>query len=324
MAITFAQNTYAGEAAEEFIVKAVSGNSTVNNGHIYIQSGVNKTFTQPRLRKNGNFIQPYATGAPSAQGGFTIQERALTPTELMVYTEFNPMAFRAFWEPFQPSPTQQLLFTELTPNVQRDLINLLLEYTQFDMAQCIWTGDTVTTGTAYPNTLFDGLLTKALSDPDGLDTVIDVTPSGVGAFTSSNIEGYLKLVYQGMPKPLVMRPDMKIFCSITTAQEIQEAANDISGKGPTFLQAPALDAMTYNGKRIVPLEEFPDNVLFAAESNATVRSNLHMAVTDLSNHVTVKMGYIAENREDMFFKMIFKAAVGIGNIDECVILDARS
>ena len=34
--------TYAGEAAQQFILKAITGADTINGGHVYVKDGIKK------------------------------------------------------------------------------------------------------------------------------------------------------------------------------------------------------------------------------------------------------------------------------------------
>lgn len=313
--LTFTDNSFVGLAADYFIVKAVSENKTVMDGHIYVQSGINEKLYMPRLRTSGNLLQAgWSGGIPSTQGGFDVTERVLDPQEIELYTEYNPNQFRAFWSEFAPSPGQPIVDTELLQFVRLQMVEEILKQTSFDVAKAIWQGDKGTSPTpSYPNNLFVGLISRALADSG----VIDV--SGATTLTSSNIGTELDKLYQVIPDAIVDHPDLKIFVSITTGKLYQEYLTNISGKGETEGTQRRLDQLLFRGIPVVPLAEMKDNVMFCTYSSNSRQSNLHLGVTAEANHTIVQSARVQANSELHFFKMMFKADTQIANGDEVVL-----
>lgn len=312
--LVFTDNSFVGTAADYFITLAVSGNKTVQDGHIHLQSGINEKLFMPRLRTSGNLLQAGWTAEPTTQGGFDVTERTLDPQEIMLYTEYNPDQFRAFWQEFAPSPDQLAVDTELLESVRVAMVEELLKQTATNTAVAIWQGDKgASPAPAYPKTLFVGLIPRALADTD----VVDV--SGATTLTSANIITELDKVYNDIPDAIVQHPNLKIFVSNKTGKLYQQALVAISGKGDVPSTSARLGEQDYYGIPVVPLAEMQDDVMFCTHASADRDSNIHLGVTAERNHAEVKSDRKNANSDLFFFKMKFKADTQIANGEEVVL-----
>lgn len=312
--LTFTDNSFVGIAPDYFITLAVSGNKTVQDGHIYLQSGINKALYMPRLRVSGNLMQVGWTAEPTAQGGFDITERVLTPEKIMVYTEYNPDQFRDFWQEFAPSPDQLAVDTELLESVRVAMVEELLKDVSTDIAQCIWQGDKgASPAPSYPNDMFVGLISRALADA----AVVDV--SGATALTAGNVIDEMEKLYNDIPDSIIQHPNLKVFVSNKTGKLYQQALVDISGKGPVPSTSARLGEQDLYGIPVVPLAEMQDDVMFCTYASNDRTSNIHLGVISERNHAEVKSDRKNANSDLFFFKMKFAADTQIANGEEVVL-----
>ena len=320
MSVTFTNNSYVGGVFEEFLVRAISENKTLQDGHAHLVSGINKKLFLPRLRVSGNILQNFTNGTPSASGDVALTERTLTPNKNMLYTTFIPNDFRDYWDFSQPPSSVSLVYTELPQAFRTAMETELVRESNFDIAQSLWAGDIVTSPSpAYPLDRFNGWLYRASQDAD----VIDI--SGATTLTSSNIEDKLEEVYQLIPDAILMKETLKMFVSIKTGKLVQAAANAISGKGPIFLQTNGLGEISYNGVKIVPLAEIPNDVIFATHSGTGTDSNLWAGVTNSAEDIEpFRIDRVANNSETWFIKAGVAMDTAIINGDECVFYDGRA
>ena len=154
-------SNYNGGYVEELMMLAVTSNEIVEGGHIYVEDNIAFKTSITRVRQS-NIIQDLAP-TPTSQGTQSTDERDLEPDPYMVYIEFDPNKYRKIWEKWQPSG--EFVFTELKPEVQKQLLELLLtgeNGVDNYMGNAILNGNKA--AGVGPLNKFDGLITKALAD----------------------------------------------------------------------------------------------------------------------------------------------------------------
>ena len=314
--VTFTDNSFVGEVAEQLIIDCISPNKTVDGGHIYLQTGINKKLYLPRVQLNGEIIQHY-TPTPTEQGEFDFTERELPVEYLQTYLVFHPNEFRDYWTEFAPSFQQLLTQTTLPTQVLNPLTDLMVRSTSRDIAKAIWQGNKGASPTpSYPNNLFVGIIPKLESEAGTINV-----PSPV-ALTAANVEDEMFKVYDLIPDQCLDLPDMKFFVSTKTAKLLQAAATAISGKGPTFLQVNGLDDISFYGIPVIRLNEFPNDTIVAAESGAIESSNFHFGATNYENHSIFRIDRVQTNSELYFMKMIYAAGTEVSKPEEVVLYKA--
>ncbi len=117
-ALNIQDTSYAGTAASYMITRAVVGADTVQKGCIYVEDGIKKQRTIPRIEVSG-FIQRRAA-TPVSQGNVTVDGRVLIPQDYMLYYEFNPRDYEQHWYAEQLSPT--LLGRELPVTAENFMV----------------------------------------------------------------------------------------------------------------------------------------------------------------------------------------------------------
>ena len=141
--VTFLQNGYAGEVLEDLLTYTAQGNDTYREGLIHIKSGIQHKYTLPAIRL-GDIIQDNVPTPQSSHGAkgengeneYQFTERHLEPAEFMVYLEFNPRDFEAYWKFAQP--TGNLVFRELDPKLQATMLRLLMDKKNEFIGNAIW------------------------------------------------------------------------------------------------------------------------------------------------------------------------------------------
>jgi len=170
--------TYAGEAASQFIVKAITSNVMVQDGHIYVRDGIKYKFTIPRWDAVYTDLIQERQATPIAQGNLTVSGQALTLKDYMIYTEFNPRDFEQHWFATQLNPT--LIDRTLPASGESTVIQQVLKRHDRFLNEIIWKGDK--TSTSYLK-YFNGLKTKATASGETLKVGSPTT------LTNANIAG---------------------------------------------------------------------------------------------------------------------------------------
>lgn len=297
--------SYAGRAASQFIVPAITGADTVQGGHVYIKDGIKKKFTIPRYQL-GNIIQDRVPTPTTSLGTQTVDGNVLDPQDYMVYFEFNPRDFEDHW--YSEELRQELIDRQLPVTVENVVLQETLKQHIKYFDQAIWQGN-VASGTA-PYDKFDGIIKRCQDDA----TVVDVpTPL---TLTASNINDELQRGYLKIAKPLLFDPAVKCFVSYATAELWRQFQQAQSNKGVDVTSA---GVMRINGKQIVPIAGFPDNKYIFAKSSASMDSNLWVGINSMSDETNIKMDFVAKNSELMFVKVLMKADTQIGFGSEIVL-----
>lgn len=295
--------TYAGEAASQFLVKAITGADTINGGHAYIKDNIKKKFTIPKFDSNyEDFIQDRQP-TPTSKGSFTTTGAVLNPADIMIYTEFNPRDWEDHWMATQLNPT--LIDRSLPYTVESVVIQQVMQRWAKYFNKAIWNNDTALS-TIYK--YFNGWLKNAANDA----TVIDVsTPITLSA---ANIQAELLRCYNAIPVELRYDMDMKFFVSYATWDMYDASQVAQTYKGIDITQ---MGSDKFKGHPVVKIADFPDNVIFVAKGKATPESNLWIGLNSVSDE-GLQLQKLQANSELYFIKMLVKADVQIGWGAECV------
>lgn len=310
MALTITDTTYAGEAAGEFIVKALTGNETVDGGHIHVEGGIKKKFTIPRLSVDG-IVQDYAA-EPVSSGTITVDGATITPNRFMLYVEFNPKDFHDHW--FANQLQGNLLDEALPQTMESALIQEYMKYFNNYMNKAIWQSRTTNTDTFK---YWNGLIYNALADSTVIDTASATT------ITAGNVEAQLQLVedkIRDSVPDLLFDENLKIFTSYKTANLWEQAQYAGTYKG---LNNTEKGLMKFHGRTIVPIKGMPDNTMLAAKGSTGRDSNLWMGINDFAD-ATVKVMKKNAYGDLWFIKMEFEADVQIGFGSEVVLYTTLS
>lgn len=319
--LVISDTAYAGTFASYFWLPATFGMDTVQKGAVYVQDGIKKKHTIGRI----DYANPLQTRAatPTSSGTFTIDGRALTPQDLMVYTEFNPRDFEQHWLAEQLSKT--LLARELPVTAENYMIQMALNRTFEQIETQIWMGST--TYTATPGTsgngqlvFFDGFLKKMVADA----AVLKVSsPLPLAVATAGGVYGILDALdalitlAASNKKALLSRSNrwdrMKFLVSVNTEQIYQSALTT----GTTFkgLNTMERGVKPWKGYEVVTLAGLPDNTILFCEGLPDSSSNLYVGMNSTEDNA-LQLQRLQNNSELFFLKGLMKYDVQYGFSEE--------
>jgi len=300
---------YTGEVLDELLVRASTGNELVNGGHIRLVPGIKKKFTIPRL-KAGKMLQKRKEQPVDgdSKGDFTYDEKYLEPQDVMAFTTFNPRLFESIWRPYQP--TGALVFRELPPAVQNKMLAELAKVVDFELGGEFINGVKGNDEGQY----FDGILTRIAADAD----VVKV-PTPVG-LTQANIISKMKAVRTLIPKAVKKNPNLKLFMSIEDAENYEYELTDKPSKGADYTN---MNPERFKGIKIVPLADWPKDVIVAAVATPNLDTNFWAGVDFADDQDIILIDKLTNSGEKYFFKMLLKADTNIAFGEDIVLYDGR-
>lgn len=307
-------SNYWGDVIEELMTLAVTQNEIVEGGHIYTENNIVKRRALVRVRQS-NIIQDVAA-TPTSQGTQSFDERQLQPDDFMVYIEFDPNNYRNIWEKWQPKG--DFVFTQLNPQVQAELLRMLLEGeggVDNYMGNAIINGDKITPAAA-PLNKFTGLIKRAQLDPDVISIPAPVALTGG---SGGNVRDKLELIYQASRIPVRDNPDFKFYMSTVDFDKYRSFLEALPNKSIDPTQdAPKL----YHGRKIVVLPQIPENKVFATIGNPKRSSNIWMGVKGVADFSSIKVAQLQANSDLWFFKMKMSADTQIKFGQDLVLYNA--
>ena len=304
---TISDTTYAGEAAGQFIVRAITGNETVQGGHVYVKDGIKKKFTIPRWDADYEDLIQDRMATPVSKGEQVISSRTLTPADYMIYMEFNPRDFEDHWYAQQLNPT--LIDRTLPASVESVVIQQVLKRHDRYVNKIIWGGSTATAG-IYK--YFDGFVKKATDDTNTLD----LAGSSILTTTlATNILAEVQRIYDLIPAALKYDPSMKLFLSYDLYDAYAKAIIAQSYKGADY-QSMQLD-LKYRGLPVVRIADFPAYKMMFAKGSAGMDSNLWVGMNSVED-AKLEMNKVQNNSELFYVKMLCKLDVQFGFTQEVV------
>jgi hypothetical protein len=289
--------TYAGEAAGQFIRKAITQAVTVDGGHVYVKDGIKKKFTIPRWDMDYEDLIQDRAATPTSKGEMDVDAKTLEPADYMIYMEFNPRDFEDHW--YATQLPDALIDARLPVTVESVVTQGVMERHAKWFNKMLWNGDTSLT-TIYK--YWNGFIKNALGDA----TVIDV--SGATTLSAANIVAEIEKGYVLIPDALKYDTSMKIFMSYASFDFYQTAINAQTYKGNDFT---TLGPSTYKGLQIVKIPDFPNNVYVIAKGNSTMESNLWVGMNSTQD-AQIELAKLQNNSELYFIKVLCKADVQIG------------
>jgi hypothetical protein len=291
--------SYAGEVAAQFILKSLTENDTVKGGHIYVKDGIPKTFTIPRWDSDYESLIQDRAATPTSKGSMTVDGKTLTPADHMIYMEFNPRDFEQHW--FATQLDERLIDRKLPYTVESVVVQGVLARYQKYLNKAIWNNSTANAAPSIYR-YWNGLIRNASNDADVLDV------SSPTVLTSSNIDDELEKCYQKIPLALRFNPNFKFFCSYKTADLWRQFQAGQTYKGVDWT---VQGVNQYAGKTLVPIPDFPDDVIIGAKATNTPESNMWLGLNSMSDE-GLKLAPLQNNSEIWFVKMLMKTDVQYG------------
>lgn len=337
-ALVINDTAYAGSAASYMITRAVIGADTIEKGCIYVEDGIKKERTIPRIEVSG-FMQKRAA-SPSPKGTVTVDGQVLVPQDIMLFYLFNPRDYEVHWYAEQLKP--QLLARDLPQTAESFMVMQQMKRLNEWFELAIWRSrkdydtdpgqpgvDPTTKGADAGDAeyfYFDGLIKKLLDavtvPPVGQRTILVSSPAtlvaGVAGGGQENIGDALQRAYAIVPKALLFKygvTGLKVLVSYGTQQIYEQFLttqtfknNDTTEKGIN----------RYKGYDVVPLAGMPDNTFIFCYAMPSLESNTWLGINSTEDNKLELAKYRPED-ERYFIKGLFKMDTQIGFPDQAVL-----
>lgn len=307
MPLKIKNTNYNGEVLEQLLTVATTSNEIVEKGLIHVIPGVSKKISIPRL-KVGKMLQKQKEDpqVSDSKGDFTYSEQELNPVDFMAFTVFNPRVFEGIWRPWQPKG--DLVFAELPPNAQNELLDALSKQVQFELGSHYING-------VYGDDddhLFNGILTQAAKDSDVVIVTSDAT----------KMTDRLKAVREKIPVAMIENPNLRFLMSPTDFNKYDDelTAREYKNRDET-----TRNIKMYKDIKIETLAAWPDDLVVATLcSPNAMTTNLFAAVNLQDDEHVIKIGPVSNMSELYFFKMLMKSDTNIAFGEEFIVLDSRT
>ena len=321
-ALNIQDTTWSGNAASYMITRAVVGADTIEKGAIYVEDGIRKKKTIPRIEVANMFQRRQAT--PTSQGSVTVDGAVLEPQDLSLYYEFNPRDFESHFYAEQLQP--KLLGRELPVTAENFMMMQTLKRANEFFENSIWRSrkDYDSLGSAVDPTTkgetadassyfyFDGLVKKAL---DNASTIQVASPV---ALTTSNIRDKFTLAINSVPKALLFRygkGGLKFLISYADKLKYEEALRTDTYKN---IDSTETAIEKYRGYDLVACAGIPENTFFLCIAKPDIDSNLWLGINSVEDN-QLQLMRLQNNSELFFVKGLFKMDTQIGFADQLVV-----
>lgn len=319
--------TWSGPAASYMITRAVIGADTIEKGCIYVEDGIRKKKTIPRIEV-ANFIQK-RKATPTSKGTVTVDGRVLEPKDLMLYYEFNPRDYEQHFYAEQLTP--KLLGRELPVNAENfmmvqtmkrlnEFFENAIHRSRIDFDPDGANVDPTTVGEvagASDYLYFDGLIKRLIDAASDL-TYPTITVGSPVALTSANIRDKFAAALALVPKPLLGKfgkAGLKFCISYADGQKYAEALRTDAFKN-TRSDEKAYDQ--FRGYEIEMLGGLPENTFYLAIQKPDVDSNTWLGINSVDDNM-LQLQRLQNNSELFFVKGLFKMDSQIGFPDQFVL-----
>lgn len=321
-ALNIQDTTWSGPAASYMITRAVVGADTIEKGVIYVEDGIKKKKTIPRIEVS-NFMQR-RSATPTSQGTVAVDGRVLEPQDLMLYYEFNPRDFETHFYAEQLQP--KLLGRELPVTAENFMVMQTMKRLNEFFENAIHRGrkEYDTQGSAVDPTskgdvagaaayfYFDGLIKKAL---DAGDVIPVGTPV---ALTYSNIRDKFQAALNLVPKALLYKygkGGLKFIVSYADQLKYEQALRQDAYKNQDTTES---GINRYSGYDVVPVAGLPEDTFYVCIAKPDIDSNLWLGINSTEDN-QLQLMRLQNNSEMFFVKGLFKMDTQIGFADQLVI-----
>jgi len=316
MSATLATANYTQFEKGFFITEAVTGLDTINNGLMYVATGVkNDKYTFPVLSANTK-LNP-RTLLPVDNSTTVLSNKDVALGAFEAYELFDPTIFENHWH--QDQLTDKLLARKLPQTFVNYLGGWYTAKTFVPIETMIHMGSTTYTAAVpadanYSIRYFDGIIKQALNA-----TTPALQVASPVALTAANIISKMEAAKNLAPKALLSNPNrykrLKYVMSVVDAQKYEDALTTTTYKNNDTTER---GLNKYKGYEIKVVAGLPENTFYFCEATTDVESNMHMAVTSMDN-LSFIIDRLQNNSSAWFYKAIAKMGVGIAKPNEFVI-----
>lgn len=305
MAIVIKNTNYNGEVLERLFTLATLGCQIVDKGLLCVIPNVSKKLSIPRL-KTGKMLQKVKEMPDDrdSKGGYNYSEHVLEPEEFMAFTTFNPNTFRNIWRPWQPKG--DLVFTELPPNVQNELLDALSKQVKFELGLHYINGE-------YGNDddhLFNGILYRMKNDGD----VKRIST------TETTMIGKLYAIKAAIPETIKENPSLRYIMSL---EDWEKYDQELTNREHKNSDETSLNQKSFKGVKIETLAGWPTGLIVATLCAPDETGNLFAGVNLSEDEDVIQIDKLTNAGERYFFKMKMQADTNIAFGEEVVVLDTR-
>lgn len=223
----------------------------------------------------------------------------------MAFTVFNPRTFENIWRPFQPKGN--LVFSELPPEVQNKLLDVMSKQLRFELGWHYINGTYAEEG---DDNLMDGIITQAAKDKDCIIVECE----------SKSMIDRLYAVLGSMPEAILEHPNLRILMS---KKDFQKYDKELTEREHKNSDETKINGKSFKGVKIETVASWPSDVLMATLCSPDVDGNLFAAVNLQDDESVIQIDKLSNASELYFFKLLMKADTNIGFGEEIVVLDGR-
>ena len=309
MALIIQNSNYNGEVLGRLLTKAVTGCQIVDKGLICVIPSIKDKLAIPRLKVKKMLRKPNSNPqVTDSKGDFIYSEHQLEPKELLAFTVFNPDTFDHIWRSYQP--TGNLVFYELPPNVQNELLDAMSKQIQFELGYHFINGE-YSSDPLDDEHLMNGILYRLKNDPD----VLRIESS------AETMIGKLYDIRTNIPEAIKERPELRYIMSPADWEKYDEELTKREHKNSDETD---LNKKSFKGVPIETLVGWPDGLIMATLcSPHETTSNLFAAVNLVNDDKVIQIDKISNASDLYFFKMKMRADTNDAFGEEVVILDTR-
>ena len=330
MALDIQDTSWSGPAASYMIMRAVVGADTIQKGCIYVEDGIRKRKTIPRIEVT-DFMQKRAA-TPTSKGNVTVDGRVLEPEDLMLYYEFNPRDYEQHFYAEQLMP--KLLGRELPVTAENFMMMQTMARLNEFFEKAIWRSrkaydtdgqalDPTSVGAAAGDAqylYFDGLITKAISAPD---TLLVANPVPLTGGSSGNIAAKFDAALQLVPEALLYRfgpGGLKYIISYKDQLKYESYLTESTFKNNDTTER---GINRYKGREVVPVAGMPENTFILGIGKPDIDSNLWLGINSTEDN-QLQLERLQNNSELFFVKGLFKMDTQIGFDDQLVVYTTQT
>ena len=338
-ALDIQDTTWSGNAASYMITRAVVQADTVQKGCIFVQDGIRKKRTIPRIEV-ADFMQK-RQATPTSKGTVTVTGAVLEPQDAMLYYEFNPRDYEQHFYAEQLQP--KLLGRELPLVAENFMVMQTMKRLNEFWETGIWRsrkqydpdgdavlpsakGDASSGSPLYDSDgvpaefYFDGLIKKLL---DNTGTIAVSTPatlvSGTAGGGEENIQAALDRCLKLVPQACLFRygnGGLKFQVNYKTKLVYDEFLTTTT----TFKNNDTTESSIsrYKGYNVEFLAGLPDNTIVVAIAKPDQDSNQWLGMNSVEDN-QLQLQRLQNNSEMFFVKGLFKLDTQIGFADQVVL-----
>lgn len=305
----FSPNTYAGQAAGQFMLAAITGADMVGSGSLYIKETKSDKYVIPTWQHSYDQFVQDVQATPTSTGIISAGERYLDLGAYQIYQEFNPQDFSDHW--YAKDMPDLLLDRGLPVEANSVILYEIMRQNAKFLNKLINRGDTsLSTNMKYIN----GLITKMSADSSVLKVASPTT------LTNTNIEDEFDKGYALLPDALKYDPRVKLFCSYHTFDlytEYQRTTQTYKG-----IDVTQMGVRNYRGHVVEPIADFTDNTFYLAKALPSMESNLWLGLNSSSDQNNLKIAPLQANSDLWFVKGKMKIDVNYVFPEEVVYYGA--